>query len=337
MKCLQNFSVGGSATRKLRLDPIISLLLPNSLSSLSSLTKLELSYCNLSDGAIPSDISCLSRLQSLRLSGNKFTRIPDGVGQLPRLHQLDLSDCSRLQVLPKLPLGLGVLTIDYDGKHFKILHLHPRSPVWRSKERASILHMERYPAIECGLASLVGSGIPEWFNDKSTSSFGKIQLHSDLGSAVRYLQWKWKGYALFIVYEFHKPHTRPRKRRKPKVDEWKENSNSTTFDGGNPNFPIFVCHFQLDGVDVEKPLVLRALGVRSVGPNGFWAYIPAVWFWRNSGLFRTSGIGSLEASITTGPGSLNVETCMGSGRLVLDNYDAEMKSLMSEGDGGGLL
>ena len=60
MECLRIFCVGGSATRKLRPDPIISLLSPNSLSSLSSLRELKLSYCNLSDGAIPSDLSCLS-------------------------------------------------------------------------------------------------------------------------------------------------------------------------------------------------------------------------------------------------------------------------------------
>jgi Leucine-rich repeat (LRR) protein len=44
MECLEDFYVGGSATRKLRPDPIISLLLPNSLSSLSSLRSLDLSY-----------------------------------------------------------------------------------------------------------------------------------------------------------------------------------------------------------------------------------------------------------------------------------------------------
>jgi Leucine-rich repeat (LRR) protein len=60
MECLKHLYVGGSATRKLPIgsgpDPIISLLIPNSFSSLSSLRKLDLSYCNLSDGAIPSDL-----------------------------------------------------------------------------------------------------------------------------------------------------------------------------------------------------------------------------------------------------------------------------------------
>jgi hypothetical protein len=142
--------------------------------------------------------------------------------------------------------------------------------------------------------ALVGSGILEWFNNKSTNSFGTIQLHSDLGSDEY-----WKGYALFIVYEFH--------------DERKGNSNSTTFDGTNSNLPYFVCQFQANGVDVAEPLVLCAPGVHSVGPNGFWVYIPYWWFW-------TSGGGSLEASITTS--SLNVEVKECGARVVRDERDA---------------
>jgi hypothetical protein len=164
--------------------------------------------------------------------------------------------------------------------------------------------------VACGPA-LVGSGIPEWFNDKSTNSFGRIQMHTDLGSD------QWKGYALFIVYEFHEPHTHPRKRRKVKVDEH-GNSNSTTFDGTHPNFPFFVCQFQVNGVDVTKPLVLCAPGVPSVGPNGFWVYIPANRFIRR----RREVVEwrSLEASITTG--SLNVEVKECGARVVRDEHDA---------------
>jgi hypothetical protein len=93
------------------------------------------------------------------------------VAQLSHLGKLDLEDCSWLQVLPKLPLGLEDLRvrncpslelfynqmdmwtsneklrsidcsfvaayIDYDGKPYKILHLHPRSPLWT--ENVSLL------------------------------------------------------------------------------------------------------------------------------------------------------------------------------------------------------
>ncbi|KAE8037440.1 hypothetical protein FH972_010025 [Carpinus fangiana] len=266
-------------------------------------------------------------------------------------------DCSALQS-----------HIDYDGKHFKILHLHPRSPVWRSKERVSDEDSYGYyPVIECGPASLVGSGIPEWFNDKSTnSSFGTIQLHSDLGTDID--QWRYgMGYAVFIVYEFHEPHTHthPRKRRKVKVDERKGNSNSTTSDGTNSNFPIFLCHFKVNGVDAEKPLVLFAPVVPSVGPNGFWVRIRARQIQRFFSNRYLGGMRSLGTSITTGSLNVEVKECgarvvrdqndayqvlntisprgldlqsfenIRSWSLVLDNCDAEMKSLMSEGDGTG--
>jgi Leucine-rich repeat (LRR) protein len=74
---------------------LISILMPNSFSSLSSLRELDLSNCNLSDGAIPNDLCCLSSLSYLNLSGNKFTRIPD-IWQLSKLSTLDLSHCNLL-------------------------------------------------------------------------------------------------------------------------------------------------------------------------------------------------------------------------------------------------
>ena len=61
-----------------------NLLLPESFSGLSSLKSLDLSHCNLSDGALP-DLSCLSSLRSLNLSKNNFTRLPDAISQLSML------------------------------------------------------------------------------------------------------------------------------------------------------------------------------------------------------------------------------------------------------------
>ncbi|KAE8037435.1 hypothetical protein FH972_010022 [Carpinus fangiana] len=355
MKCLTGFDASGSAIRiGSGPNPTKCLLPPNSL---PSLRELNLSYCNLSDEAIPSDLSCLPSLRVLWLSGNKFTRIPDSVAQLSCLYFLMLDDCSCLQALPKLPLGLHGLSVrncpsleclykemeimwrssneklrsidcsvvqyyfDYDGKPFKMLHPHPRSPLWTKSKSRDDIKLIGHRLVECG-PPLVGSGIPEWFNDKSTnSSFGTIQLHSDLGE-----KWTWKGYAVFIVYEFHdEPHTtHPRKRRKVKVDERKGNSNSTTFDGGNPIFPIFVCHFQVDGDDFKQPLVLRAPGVPSVGLNGFWVYIPSSWF-------NGRGAGSVETSVTTS--SLNVEVKECGARVVRDasELDQLLKTISPRG------
>jgi Leucine-rich repeat (LRR) protein len=339
--------------------------IPDSAWQLSNLIWLDLSYCNLLDGAIPNDLTCLSSLYSLKLSGNKFTRIPDSVCQLSRLRELYLEDCSWLQVLPKLPLGLtqlrvrncpslelfynqmGMWTsneklspfdcsfvvayIDCDGKPFKILHLHPRSPLWTERVVSLllisfltnkiklyyclviayvssfsfwsfILQVETiFTVLVCGPA-LVGSGIPEWFNDKITNSLGTIQMQTDLGSDD-----EWEGYALFIVYQVHEH----------------ESSNSGIFDGGNRNLPYFICQFQVNEVVVTEPLVICAPGAPFVGPSGFWVYIPARWFFerRARNIFGGECIewSNLEASITTGSLNVEVKEC---GAHVVREHDA---------------
>jgi Leucine-rich repeat (LRR) protein len=93
------------------LDPNTHLIL-YSLSDLSSLISLDLSYCNLSDGAIPNDLGYLSSLEILNLSGNEFGRIPDSICQLSNLESLYLINCNWLQSLPKLPLSLTYLYVE---------------------------------------------------------------------------------------------------------------------------------------------------------------------------------------------------------------------------------
>ncbi|TYH46958.1 hypothetical protein ES332_D11G377100v1 [Gossypium tomentosum] len=64
------------------------------LSGLSSLRELQLRYCNLCEGDIPSDISCLSSLTDLDLSGNNFISIPASLTRLSKLKSLELSNCN---------------------------------------------------------------------------------------------------------------------------------------------------------------------------------------------------------------------------------------------------
>jgi Leucine-rich repeat (LRR) protein len=98
---------------------LISILMPNSFSSLSSLHELDFSNCNLSDGAIPNDLCCLSSLHYLNLSGNKFTRIPD-IWQLSKLIALDLSHCNLLDgAIPNDLSGISSLMRLYlSGNNF---------------------------------------------------------------------------------------------------------------------------------------------------------------------------------------------------------------------------
>jgi len=79
----------------------IGLQLPNSFAGLASLRSLDLSGCNLSEGAIPRDIGCLVSLQSLDLSENNFISIPDSICQLFELRTLFLNGCEKLRQLPR--------------------------------------------------------------------------------------------------------------------------------------------------------------------------------------------------------------------------------------------
>ncbi|XP_065625264.1 TMV resistance protein N isoform X2 [Quercus suber] len=79
-------------------------LLSISLSGLCSLTSLDLSYCNLN--AIPNDICCLFSLKYLYLSGNNFSCLPESIAQLSRLYWLMVDNCTSLRSWPKLPLNI---------------------------------------------------------------------------------------------------------------------------------------------------------------------------------------------------------------------------------------
>jgi hypothetical protein len=109
-----------------------------------------------------------------------------------------------------------------------------------------------------------------------------------------------------------------KKRRKRKVHEH-GNSNSRTFDGSNPNFPYFVCQFQANEVDLGEPLVLCAPEVPSVGPSGFWVYIPAEWFWKRASNSLGGWRNLTKASITTGSLNVEVKEC---GARVVRQHDA---------------
>jgi hypothetical protein len=141
-------------------------------------------------------------------------------------------------------------------------------------------------------------------------------MHIDLS----YYMDERKGYALFIVYEFHEP---DRNRKKQKVHEH-GNSNSRIFDGGNPNFPCFVCQFQANKVDIEEPLVLFDHRVPSLEPSGFWVYIPALWLWWNG---LDGGSSNIKASITTG--SLNVEVKECRARVVYEHDASEFYQVLN--------
>ncbi|KAD2804076.1 hypothetical protein E3N88_37453 [Mikania micrantha] len=73
------------------------------------LRKLDLSWCGLGDGDIPSHLSGLLNLQVLYLCGNTFSRLDSRLSQIPCLKLLNLSNCPKLVELSDLPSSIAIL------------------------------------------------------------------------------------------------------------------------------------------------------------------------------------------------------------------------------------
>nr|GMC85285.1 TMV resistance protein N-like [Ipomoea batatas]GMD66577.1 TMV resistance protein N-like [Ipomoea batatas] len=83
------------------------------LSGLSSLVQLDLRDCSMLDGGILFDLGALSSLELLNLSNNKFVSIPaEAISRLPKLVELFLVGCEKLETLPQLPSSLETVCLD---------------------------------------------------------------------------------------------------------------------------------------------------------------------------------------------------------------------------------
>ncbi|RDX62921.1 TMV resistance protein N, partial [Mucuna pruriens] len=79
------------------------------IDGLRSLTRLELeNCCNLR--TLPENISLLSSLQRLNLSGSNVERLPSSIKSLLMLRRLYLDNCMELVLLPELPQSLWLLS-----------------------------------------------------------------------------------------------------------------------------------------------------------------------------------------------------------------------------------
>ncbi|XP_068343313.1 disease resistance protein RUN1-like [Pyrus communis] len=100
------------SVKVLETDGILSVLRPGTSSSIftylpCSLVTLNLSRCNLSDDAFPTDLSNLSLLQYLYLDDNPISSLPVFIKGLRRLNDLSLSRCKRLESV------VGLRKIEY--------------------------------------------------------------------------------------------------------------------------------------------------------------------------------------------------------------------------------
>ncbi|XP_049390124.1 TMV resistance protein N-like, partial [Solanum stenotomum] len=90
----------------------VFFVFPHVNEGLHSLEKLDLRYCNLTDGGLPEDIGCLSSLKELHLQGNNFEHLPLSIAQLGSLRSLDLSECRRLKKFLGVNVAEGLRSLE---------------------------------------------------------------------------------------------------------------------------------------------------------------------------------------------------------------------------------
>ncbi|XVF78231.1 hypothetical protein PTKIN_Ptkin14bG0113700 [Pterospermum kingtungense] len=182
------FQRGGTESMALTLHP---------LSGLSSLTKLNLSYCNLREEAIPSDIYRLSSLENVNLSGNNFISVPTTLSQLPKVQSLDLSDCIQLKSLPEALTKIRGLRINGcpSLELFELPSTLSKSIYWfwicvtncyrLAKINNTLTMFKKYLKVIANSRRqfdviIPGNEIPEWFSHQTDESSIKIPLSSNI-------------------------------------------------------------------------------------------------------------------------------------------------------------
>ncbi|KAM3683799.1 hypothetical protein ACJW31_12G176100 [Castanea mollissima] len=201
--------------RKRRVDP--TGMLGRSLPNLWSLTRLNLSYCNLQ--TIPESLGCLSSLIELDLRGNNFVCLPESTTRLSNMETLRLCGCTHLRSLPELLLNIGF--IDADGcTSLEILPLRPEDgpyPKLCLLNCVKLINNEDYGDMllttlrghiqfkgdESSYSIIIpGRAIPKWFRHRSVGTSVNLQVPSDKSKGVAVC-------AVFVLHQHHPLHQLP--------------------------------------------------------------------------------------------------------------------------------
>ncbi|XP_024197234.2 disease resistance protein RPP2B-like [Rosa chinensis] len=189
------------------------------ISGLCNLTYLNLSNCNLGEGAFANEFGYFPSLVTLNLSGNNFVRIPSGIRLLSKLENFNLENCKRLQELSDLPSN-SILDLRADGctslrylfdasnlnrlnkSYFNFINcFNLNGNQGRNNIAFEILKTFMYQGIsnnrETFQIVIPGSNISEWFTDRRVGCSLSVSVPAHWNNS-RVL-----GFALCAVFVIH--------------------------------------------------------------------------------------------------------------------------------------
>ncbi|XP_024029284.1 disease resistance-like protein DSC1 [Morus notabilis] len=199
---------------KLLLDGCGKLkFVPDTIIRMPSLKKLSLARCFLVE--IPDWLGCLSSLEILDLRSNSIDKIPTSIKDLSRLIELQISDCKNLQLLPELPLSLGLLDAsrctslktvshsktamvkchwnDYQATHYKEFIFSDCLNLDQSALYNIVIDSQKLEERPSVTFCYPGNKIPEWFSYQSEKSSITIELPSNWNNN------NFMGFALCVI------------------------------------------------------------------------------------------------------------------------------------------
>ncbi|KAM5551813.1 hypothetical protein ABKV19_026592 [Rosa sericea] len=223
------------------------------ISGLYNLTYLNLSNCNLGEGAFANEFGYFPSLVTLNLSGNNFVRVPSGIRLLSKLENFNLENCKGLQDLSDLPSnsrldlradGCTSLKYLFDASNLNRLNKSYFNFIncfnLNGNEGCNNIAFEMlktfmYQGIsnnrETFQVVIPGSNIPEWFRHQSVGCSVSVSLPAHWNNS------RVSGFALCAVFVLHEHHPVD----KLYIDEFK------TFNATHH----LVCCLKLDGRELE--------------------------------------------------------------------------------------
>ncbi|KAL6315933.1 hypothetical protein AAG906_013767 [Vitis piasezkii] len=171
----------------------ICFTVPSS-SNLCSLKTLDLSYCNISDGANLGSLGFLYSLKKLNLSGNNFVTLPN-ISRLSHLKRLQLGNCKRLEALSQLPSSIRSL----DARNCTSLGTTELLNLLLTTKVPTLLRLRELESLDSTFGVVIpGSRIPDWIRYQSSENV----IEADLP-----LNWSTNclGFALALVFGSHQP------------------------------------------------------------------------------------------------------------------------------------